>query len=236
MSTPFTSCADCPVRALALCASLPHDRLAGFGQLGRKQQLKRGETLIWAGDENRSCGNLLSGMLKVSASIADGREQIVGLLYPGEFVGQPFAGRAEFTVTALSDVSLCMFPREGFERVMAEYPEMERVMLRRVIAALNDARSRMLMLARKSAEERIAGFLLEMAQRMGVSEHDLRSRPVTFDLPISRGQIAEVLGLTIETVSRQFTRLKSAGLIVLPGGRAVTILDDAALEARAEAA
>jgi CRP/FNR family transcriptional regulator len=114
---------------------------------------------------------------------------------------------------------------------------MERLLLQRTLAALGVARTRILSLARQSAQEKIAGFLLDMALR--ASSTGCRATPdgpMTFDLPLTRGQIADVLGLTIETVSRQMTRLKTAGVIALPGGRAITISDPDALQGRAEAA
>lgn len=231
------NCAECAVRDQALCGSLNDRELTALNTLGQRQAVAKGETVIWAGDESIVCGNLLSGVLKLSASTVNGREQIVGLLYPADFVGRPYAAEADFTVTALTDAELCVFPRKTFEQVLEDHARMERLLLQRTFAALDEARGRMLMLARKSAEERIAGFLLDMAERMSAKGcRALPGGPVTFDLPLSRGQIADVLGLTIETVSRQMTKLRSAGIIALPGGRAITISRRDALEACAEAA
>lgn len=230
-------CADCAVRDQSLCGSLTDKELSALNLLGRRQTVARGETVIWAGDESIVCANLLAGVLKLSASTVDGREQIVGLLYPADFVGRLYAEEADFTVTALTDAELCVFPRKPFEQVLEDHVRMERLLLQRTFAALEEARGRMLMLARKSAEEKIAGFLLGMADRAdGARCRATASGPVTFDLPLTRGQIADVLGLTIETVSRQLTKLKTAGLIALPGARGVTIRDRAALKARAEPA
>ena len=230
-------CADCTVRDMALCGSLTAKELEALNALGRRQRLAKGETVIWAGDESVLCANLLSGVLKLSASTADGREQIVGLHYPADFIGRPYAGSADFTVTALTDSELCVFPRKQFEQVLEDHVRMERLLLQRTFAALDEARSRMLMLGRKSAEEKIAGFLLDMAARAGGTACRATAEgPITFDLPLTRGQIADVLGLTIETVSRQMTKLKAAGVIALPGGRAVTIRLREALEQRAEPA
>lgn len=232
-----TICADCAVRDEALCGSLTNGELAALNTIGRRQAVRRGQTVIWAGDESIICANLLSGVLKLVASTQDGREQIVGLLYAADFVGQPYAGRADFTITALTDSELCIFPRAAFERVLTDHARMERLLLQRTLAALNVARARMLSLARTSAAEKIAGFLMDMASRAASSGcRGTAGGPVTFDLPLSRGQIADILGLTIETVSRQMTNLKSAGIIRLPGGRAITIADPSALEARAVAA
>lgn len=230
-------CVNCAVRDQALCGSLTETELMTLNQLGRRQNITRGQTLMWAGDESVVCANLLSGVLKLVASTADGREQIVGLLYPADFVGQPYAEHADFTITALTDAELCVFPRLPFERVLEDHARMERLLLQRTLHALTEARSRMLTLARTSAEERIAGLLLDMARRAGANGcRGSAGGPLTFDLPLTRGQIADVLGLTIETVSRQLTRLKTHGVIKLPSGRGVTIVDQSALEALAEAA
>ncbi|KQN28826.1 Crp/Fnr family transcriptional regulator [Sphingomonas sp. Leaf38] len=232
-----TICADCAVRDEALCSSLTNNELAALNTIGRKHSVKRGETVIWAGDDSIICANLLSGVLKLVASTQDGREQIVGLLYAADLVGQPYAGRADFTITALTDSELCIFQRAAFERVLTDHVRMERLLLQRTLAALNVARARVLTLARTSAAEKVAGFLMDMASRAALTGcRGTAGGPVTFDLPLSRGQIADILGLTIETVSRQMTNLKSAGIIRLPGGRAITIADPGALETRAVAA
>ncbi|MEG3089555.1 Crp/Fnr family transcriptional regulator [Sphingomonas sp. PB4P5] len=230
-------CTDCAVRDEALCGSLNNEELGALNTIGRRQLVARGETVIWAGDESIICANLRSGVLKIVASTSDGREQIVGLLYPADFVGQAYAGLADFTITALTDAELCVFSRAAFQRVLEDHGRMERLLLQRTLAALSAARGRMLSLARKSAEEKIADFLLEMA--LHATSSGCRATPdgpLTFDLPLTRGQIGAILGLTIETVSRQMTRLKGAGVIGLPGGRAITISDRTALELRAQAA
>ena len=174
--------------------------------------------------------------MKLTAATADGREQTVGLLYPADFFGQPHAGEVDFTLATLTDVELCLFPRAAFERVLDDHQRMERLLLQRTFGSLNEARARILGLARKSAAEKLAGFLLEMAARAETDKDRAnRAGPVTFDLPLTRGQIADVLGITIETVSRQLTRMRQSGLIGLPGGRTITISDRNALTDHAEA-
>ncbi|MEG8055457.1 Crp/Fnr family transcriptional regulator [Sphingomonas sp. 22L2VL55-3] len=194
------------MRDQALCSSLSDVELGALNTLGRRRKIARGQTLIWAGDESIICANLLSGVLKLVAATPDGREQIVGLLYPADFVGQPYAGQADFTITALTDLELCIFPRDAFERVLEDHSRMKRLLLQRTLAALGVARTRILSLARQSAQEKIAGFLLDMAVRATATGcRATPDGPMTFDLPLTRGQIADVLGLTIETVSRQMT-------------------------------
>ena len=217
------------MRDKALCASMSDCELAALSALGRRREVTAGQVVTWAGDPNANCANVVSGALKVSASTADGREQIVGLLFPGDFVGQLFTAEASLTVTALTDTDLCTFPRPSFERALESYPQMERMLLERTMASLDEARERMLSLGRKDARERVADFLLELAGRTGVTDEAGR---VNVLIPISRGEMAGFLGLTIETVSRHLTRLKTAGIIdFAKGERDCTILNRAALEA-----
>jgi CRP/FNR family transcriptional regulator len=221
-------CADCAVRDSALCASLADHELEALNAIARRKVIARGQVFVWEGDASSICANIISGVMKVTSATADGREQIVGLLFPGDFVGQPFRAETSLTVTALSEADLCIYPRRNFETVLDDHSKLERMLLQRTMAALDDARARMLSLGRKSAEERVAGFLLEMVDRCA-ADGDQDS----CDLPLTRGQMADVLGLTIETVSRQLTNLKGAGLIALLTGRGVTILDRPGLKARA---
>jgi len=225
-------CARCAVRDEALCASLHDHELSALSDLARRRIVPKGQVVAWAGDRSTICANLVSGVLKLATSTPDGREQIVGLLFAGDFIGNPFSEEVSLTATALSDADLCIYPRGGFERVLEGHPKLERLLLRRTIESLEEARARMLTLGRKNAAEKVAGFILSMGAKMA-GDHEAGAA-YSFDLPISRGQMADVLGLTIETVSRQMTALKVAGIIALPAGRTVTVLDHAALEARAE--
>lgn len=230
-------CAGCPVRDSALCHCLDDEERVVLSSLCQRRRVAAGETVMWAGDDNRICANLLSGVLKAVAVTTDGRAQIVGLAYPADFVGEPYAAEVEFTVTALTDADLCTFPRRPFERFLEQHARMENLLLQRTLRALNEARTRMLTLARFSAGEKVAKLLLEMAVRAGPSAgQPSLDGPVTFDLPMTRGHMADVLGMTIETMSRQLTKLKSAEVIVLSGARTVTIVDASGLRKRALAA
>lgn len=232
------ACADCAVRDSALCAALSDDELDRLNRVGRRQTLAKGQTLQFAGDDSLVFANVVEGVLKLSTSTADGREQIVGLLYPADFLGRLFAVRVDYDCTALTDADLCVFPRKGFESALNDFQKLERSLLERTMAELDRTRQWMLLLGRKSAEEKVASFLLNIVDRLKPEGCAGRAAdaPPTYVLPLTRGQIADVLGLTIETVSRQMTRLKTAGIIALPSTREVTILKPLALEAMAEAA
>lgn len=228
MVTATDRCPDCLVRATGLCATIDDEALIALSAAGRRRTLASGQVLTWAGDPNLLCANIVSGILKVTASTLNGREQIVGLLFAGDFVGQPFVEESALTVTALIETELCLFTRERFERTLSAHHRLEHALLRRTMGSLNDARERMLTLGQRGAQERVAGFLLDLVDRS--SPGDCKS----FDIPISRGDMADFLGLTIETVSRQLTKMKSAGIISLPrGGRTVEINNRSALIAAA---
>jgi CRP/FNR family transcriptional regulator len=121
------------------------------------------------------------------------------------------------------------------ERALIENPSMERALLSRTLAELEAARTHCSKLARATALARVAGFIVESARRTDTLGSERDSETVTtIELPLSRGEMADLLGLTIETVSRQMSRLKSAGVICLPGGRHVVIHDPDALAEAAE--
>ncbi len=229
-------CADCAVRDSALCSVLSDEELDRLNKLGRRQRLGKGETLQWAGDDSLVFANIIDGVLKLSSSTADGREQIVGLLYPADFLGRLFAVRVDYDCTALTDAELCVFPRRQFEAALNDFHSLERSLLERTLAELDNTRNWMMLLGRKTAEEKVASFLLHIIARLKRDGCAGRAGSDTYELPLTRGQIADVLGLTIETVSRQMTKLKTSNVIALPNSRQVTILNPAELERLAEAA
>lgn len=230
-------CSQCVVRNSAICAALLPDELDALSQLGRKQRVLRGQTLVWEGDDSIIVANVISGILKVSMSIADGREQIVGVVFPGDFIGRPFGQRSPYGVTALSDAELCIFSRSNFDAFARKHPELEHKLLQRTLDELDRAREWMLLLGKKAAHERIATLLLEMSNRLGENGCSAdRGGLDSFELPLDRQQMGDLLGLTIETVSRQLSKLKADGVIELPDRRRVAIQDRHRLEDIAAAA
>ena len=223
------ACEDCAVRELAVCAPLSDGELEAFAKLGRRRRLTRGEPLVFEGDENPICANVIDGVLRVDTTTPGGRDQTVALLYPSDFFGRPYAPSSAHSVTALTDVELCIFPRGSFERAIGDMAPLENQLLRRIFDDLDRSRRWMLLLARKGAEAKVASLLADMRQRLAPTGG-------RFDLPLTRGEMADVLGLTIETVSRQMTRLARDGVIALHGRRGVELVDLDALADRAEAA
>ena len=220
-------CAACAARDLALCGGIPERDLAALHALGRRRVLVPGQALTWAGDSASLCGNVVSGVLKVERQEAGGRAQIVGLLFPGDFAGDPFAPHAAETIVALAATDVCIYPREALVRMLEAHPAAGRLLLQRTLATLAEARRSLPMLAHAPADARVAAFLLDMERRAKVPA----GQP--FALPLSRGAIAEALGLAIETVSRQITAFRDEGILALSGLRGVHIIDRQALARRA---
>lgn len=233
-SDQIVSCDACVIRNRAICADLDVSELAVLGKLGRKRRLEAGQSLLWEGDEAVLVANVIEGLLKLSTQTADGKEQILGLAYPSDFLGRPFGQTTPYGVEALTDAHVCIFQRSDFDRFAREHPRLEHKLLERTLAELDRTRRWMLLLGRMSAEQKLANFLIELDERLGGQGCAPRlDQDQAWTLPLSRQQIADVLGLTIETVSRLFTRMKGEGLIALPSRREVAILDRVALQKRA---
>ncbi|MFZ5743956.1 MAG: Crp/Fnr family transcriptional regulator [Pseudomonadota bacterium] len=231
----MSACDTCVVRNRSICSSLDANELEMLNTIGRRRTLAAGESLIWEGEDSVLVANVIDGVLKLSTGTEDGREQIVGVVYPSDFIGRPFGSTSGHGVTALTEAKVCVFSRRDFDAFAREHPALEHKLLQRTLGELDRTRRWMLLLGRKSAGERVSSFLIEMSERLveqgceGSHDQPLKR----FTLPFSRQQVADVLGLTIETVSRQFTRLKSEGLIDLPSRREVEIIDREGLIAEA---
>ncbi len=225
MAGTRSHCDACVVRNRSICSALEPGARHLLGREGRIQTVKRGQTLVWEGEDALLVANVIEGVLKLSTSTSDGREQIVGVVYPSDFIGRPFGERSHHSVTALVDSRVCLFPRAAFDRFAHDHPELEHQLLNKALDELDRARRWMLLLGRKSASEKVASFLLEMSVRLAEVGCEENGPLDEFELPLDRQQIADVLGLTIETVSRQLSSLRASGVVDLPGRRALHILD-----------
>lgn len=205
--------------------------IGGLDCAGRRggaggQVLLPGETLFSEGDEAVRAYEVSCGLLRVCRMMPDGRRQIIGFLSEGSIIGIPPDGVRAFTVEAATRSVLTSCRRTAFERRLAAEPAFARHLLDAAHHELCRAQEQMLLLGRKTALEKVASFLLQMVRLQGDGERVV--------LPVCRGDIADYLGLSIETVSRCLTRLRLARTIALPTPERVEILDRAWLEACAE--
>ena len=224
-------CETCPVRPITICRGLDADTLAGMRGLGTKQRLQPEESAFHEGDPARRVFMVTRGALKLYTLLADGRRQVTGFMFPGDFLGISVDEEYAFTVEALEETDVWWFSREAFDRFIGEHPKVERELYRLAAHELAEAQRQMVLLGRKAAAERLASFfvsLLERAERAsGVPE-------TSFDLPMTRIDIADYLGLTKETVSRMLANLRSRGLIRLQAQNRVEVLDRGGLRAMAD--
>ncbi len=189
-----------------------------------------GEPIIWAGDPLQFVASVVTGVASISRTMEDGRRQMVGLLLPSDFLGRPGRGFANYDVTAVSKVTLCRFERAPFENLLKSSPSVSRRLLEMTLDELDAARDWMLLLGRKTAREKIASLLAILARRETILNPKAgETLSMRFDLPITREAMADYLGLTIETVSRQITALRKSGVISLEGKRHVIVPDYARL-------
>jgi CRP/FNR family transcriptional regulator, anaerobic regulatory protein len=186
------------------------------------QRLPAGELLFSEGDDAEWVFEVLSGMVRLYKLLPDGRRQVTGFLTAGQLLGLAPEGACVFTADTITEVSLVRYKRDAFERLIDEVPGFARRLLAVTSHELHAAQDQMVLLGRKSAAEKVASFLLMLPAR----QNDI-------EVPMTRGDIADYLGLTIETVSRTLTRLRQDGLIALPVPTRVQVLDRKGLESLA---
>ena len=221
------SCTQCTWQSLCLPASLGGSDLERLdGAVRKRRPLRRGEVLYREGLRHAALFVVRSGTLKTSTSLTDGDTQVLGFHLPGEIVG--FDGLVDephhSTAEALEDSSVCEVPVARLAEIAAQIPDLQQQVYR--IMGREFAREQMhaVMMGRRHAMARLALFLHGLSERRRASGHD----PDSLYLSMSRQDLANYLGLVIETVSRLFSRLQSLGVLDVER-RAVRILDHAAL-------
>lgn len=204
-----TDCSHCGARSLSVCASIPDDDLHRLQALADTITLRAGEALIHEGDPATHVFNITSGSVRVFKLLSDGRRQITGFLFAGDFLGLATGETYAFSAEAIEPATACRFKRSEYRALIRDCPALEGALLERATHELAAAQNQMLLLGRKTAVERLCSFLLELPG------HD-PARPTPPDvirLPMTRSEIADYLGLTIETVSRVLTKLKTQNVI-----------------------
>jgi CRP/FNR family transcriptional regulator len=229
MKSSKARCGDCPIQHRAICSYSGKDEILMLEEVKSYKTYAPGESIIWAGDDMRFVGSVVTGVASLSQTLEDGRRQMVGLLLPSDFVGRPGRVHALFDVEATTEVTLCRFERKPFEKLLNEMPSLRHRMLDMALDELDSAREWMLLLGRKTAREKIASLISIMSRREATALVPNEHYSTEFDLKLTREAMADYLGLTLETVSRQINALKKDGVIDLTGKRNVRIMDIARL-------
>ncbi len=225
LAFPQPDCADCPIRHRAVCARCETDELEHLEAIKYYRNFEAGQTVVWAGDKMDFVASVVQGVAALTQTMEDGRRQMVGLLLPSDFLGRPTRDTAPYDVTATTDLQLCCFRRAPFQDMLNSTPHISQRLLEMTLDELDAAREWMLLLGRKTAREKIASFLAIIARRDSLMQQAHARGEVAFDLPLTREAMADYLGLTLETVSRQMSSLKKDGVIRLEGKRHIVIPD-----------
>jgi CRP/FNR family nitrogen fixation transcriptional regulator len=205
----------------ALLRNIPSPRTSP--ELGMARMATKDEEIFAEGDRAAYFYKVVSGAVRTFKLLSDGRRQIDAFHLPGDIFGLETGEEHRFSAEALGDASIIAFRRCSLETLAQRDQAFAHQVIGSMMQALERAQSHMLLLGRKNALEKIATFLLVLSERLTENGH--------MDLPMSRIDIADHLGLTIETVSRSLTQLERQGIIELPAHRRSIILrDKAALE------
>ena len=212
--------APCPVRSIGICASSGQQELRWLEDAKLHRQYLAGHSLAYPGEPLAHVGTIMNGLASLSRVMEDGRRQVIGVLHPGDFLGHPGRKTTPFMVEAITDVELCGFQYQAFDRLLATMPQLHSRLLEVMQDELDAARDWMLLLGRKTAREKICSFLVYLTYRQSKVRTDDRFplSPGIVYLQMTREQISDCLALTLETVSRQFSALAKEG-ITAPAGR-----------------
>jgi len=220
-------CSQCPIRHRAVCAKCDDDEFASLNDIKFYKSYKAGDAIMWRGEPLEFLASVVAGVASLSKTLEDGRTQMVGLLLPSDFIGRPGRTEIEFDVTATTDVTLCCFKHRQFEKLVHDTPHLSQRLMELALDELDAARDWMLLLGRKTAREKIATFVEMLVIRSRTE--DVEGNRQDLALPLTRDQIANYLGLTLETVSRQLNALKKEGVLMFSDRRQFTVLDLARL-------
>ena len=219
------------LRALRPFADLPVETLDALERSGRTRRYHAGQVVAEAGEEPRFVGCVFDGILRMQKTQNEGRQHIVGLLVEGDLFGRVFDGPMNMAVEAATDARIVAFRRAEFEDLLLHSQELERAVILTMLNELDRARDWMVILANPRVRGRLAAFLLALCIRFASADHLLRPGRATLQvkIPISRPDLAHLLGTRTESISRAFHMLADAGYIAILRPDLIDILDIKAL-------
>ncbi|MFX4298053.1 MULTISPECIES: transcriptional regulator FnrL [Roseobacteraceae] len=220
-------CSECPIRHRAVCSRCDDEEMQELEGIKSYKSFSAGDQILWRGDDLTYVASVVKGVATLSKTMEDGRIQMVGLLLPSDFIGRPDRRSIDFDVVATSDVTLCCFQRKPFERLLSTVPHVSQRLMEIALDELDAARDWMVLLGRKTAREKIATFVEMMVRRQHIAGLGLDQEPLI--LPLTRDEISNYLGLTLETVSRQLNALKKEGVLRFIDRRRFEVIDVEAL-------
>ena len=230
------NCVECPVLIQGLCGALREEEASRLSSVAWRRRYFAGQIIHAEGEKPAYFCAVMTGVVKLMKSLPNGSQQIVGLLLPGDFLGRPFGQESRASAVAANEVEICSFPRAVVEGLAAESRTLESWLLNHVSDELEKAQDWIVLLGRMSAEQRIATFILSVMRstRLPDAAAPGSCGEVLIELPLSRTEMADYLGLTIETVSRQIARLRQRGVVAVGASRTMIIRQPELLESTLE--
>lgn len=219
------ACSACAVRETAICRVLDAQQLARLNRKSYRRLYPAGQLIAGVAASEDWCATVLSGVIKLSKTLSDGRQQIVALLFPGDFLGRPYRAEFPYTAETATEVQLCCYTRAYFEGFMQEQSNLKQLFLERTLDSVDAARDWMLLLGRKNAQEKVAALLLTLLQRTSPHPDWERGPRRQLIMPLTRTEMADYLGLRLETVSRQLRQLELIGVIKRLDPRRIAVRD-----------
>jgi len=204
-------CESCNVRMLSICSALDMSELSEIEHLSRPLCYSARSVLQREGETSDTVFNITGGMVRLSRTLPDGQRQIIGFAVPGDFLGLDLSENVVFSAEAINQVNACRFQRTAFVEFLSNKPTLMRRMQALTASELTHAQDHMVVLGRKNADGKVAAFLINLRDRLARIEHVVAHIP----LAMTRQDIADYLGLTIETVSRTLSKFAKQKLIVI---------------------
>jgi CRP-like cAMP-binding protein len=227
MSMPALNTRNAPQIMVPPAQRLPEEELFGpLKTVGQAVTVAKGSELFAEGDDADNLYQVRSGVLRLCKLLPDGRRQIEQFVLPGDLVGFEAGTQHSATAEAVADCVIVRYRRTRVEAIATTDPRLARNILGLAIKQLSDAQRRLVLLGRNTAMERLAYFILELMERTDAAK--------CVEIPMSRTDIADYLGLTTETVSRLFTLLRQDGIVALPTASRLVVQDLTALEELAD--
>lgn len=222
LQTPKTMarCLSCTVRNAGICGALTDEQLNDFHRVGQWRTYQPGERFFSSDDDEPFIGAIHKGSVKVTKTLLDGRNQIVGLLFPPSCCGHTLSLDNTYLIEALTKVEICIFKLGPFRQMAKKYPGLNERLLKQALEDLDAAQDWMVLLGQKSAEERVASFFLKMAKQPTTDINKgtgVDVKPGYFRLQLGRQDMADCIGLNYDTVCRHISTLKKRNLIAFNG-------------------
>lgn len=225
-SPSCSPCEACAVRGLSICSGLEIEDLFHLDRIVSKVSARAGGAIFDEGEPAMNRFIVTHGCVRIYRLLGDGRRQIFGFLFPGDFLGLTIGKEYAYSAEAVIESHLCRFQQHELEELVGRFPALEKRLMGATINELVVAQDQMVLLGRKSAEEKVATMLLTLSKR--AEQRGMPGNPVS--LPMTRSDLGDYLGLTTESVSRTMTLLKTGGLIRLEAANQVHLIEIEKLE------